>query len=149
MLPDHHHDPPPVVVLQNGYDALRNLLRRRDSASEGRIGPLVGKRVFGAFLPKKRYNWVFGFELRQSRPPLTASQRRRGRRISGRTLRKNEEGKAHLASRLTHVSDHRKVPRCRHECLVGAVEVGADEGDGAVVAHLCHARDALGRYVGA
>lgn len=49
----------------------------------------------------------------------------------------------------THVSDHRKVPRCRHERLVGAVEVGADKGDGAAVAHLSHARDALGRYVGA
>ena len=55
-----------------------------------------------------------------------------------------EEGKAYLA---THVSDHRKVPRRRHECLVGAVEVGADKGDGAAIAHLGHARDALGRYV--
>ena len=49
----------------------------------------------------------------------------------------------------THVSNHGKVPCGRHERLVGAVEVGADEGDGAAVAHLGHTRDALGRYVGA
>ena len=50
---------------------------------------------------------------------------------------------------LTHVSDHGEVPGSRDEGLVGAVEVGADEGDCAAVTHLCHARDALGRYVGA
>ena len=49
----------------------------------------------------------------------------------------------------TYVGNHGKVPRGRHEGLVGAVEIGADKGDGAAVAHLGHARDALGRYVGA
>ena len=128
MLPDHHHDPPPVVVLQNGYDALRDFLRRGDSAGEGRIGPLIRKRVLGAFL-SKRCKVTFRFELRESC-------------VKGG----EEEGKAYLA---THVSDHRKVPRRRHERLVGAVEVGADKGDGAAIAHLSHARDALCRYVGA
>ena len=61
MLADDHHDPPPVVVLQNGYDALRDLLRRGNSAREGRIGPLIRERVFGAFLSERcnfLYVWV-------------------------------------------------------------------------------------------
>ena len=57
-----------------------------------------------------------------------------------------ESGEREIA---THVSNHGKVPCGGNERLVGAVEVGADEGDGAAVAHLGHARDALGRYVGA
>ena len=58
MLADDHDDPPPVVVLQNGYDALRDLLRRGNSAREGRIGPLIRERVFGAFL-SERCNFLY------------------------------------------------------------------------------------------